>query len=357
MGRGGSSGGGGGGSRGGGGSFGGSRGGGGRSGGSFGSGRGGGSFSGRGGSFGGGSFGGGSSFGGGGGSFGSSFLGAFVGSKLGGGASGGGNNNRPSGGGTGRGCVTIIIALVIIAIIIAVVFSVGSSGSDVAKSTVVREPLPKGSATETDYYKDELGWIENKSSLVSGLKHFYEKTGVQPFVYITDTINGSHYPAYNDLEAFANTKYDELFTDEAHLLLVFFEYEGNPGKYMDYYVTGTQAKGVVDAEAGTILLDYIDKNYYNSALSEAEFFGNSFSDAADRMMDVTKSPWIIVFVVIGVIVIVVVLFTWWKHGKKQKNLEAQQTAQILNTPIEKYSDQEVENLADKYDNDNKDSKI
>lgn len=349
-----------GGSRGGGGSFGGSRGGGGRSGGSSGGGRGGGSFGGgsfggSGGSFGGGSFGGGGSYRpGSGGSFGGSFMGAFIGSKMGSGSSGGGNNNTPSSGGSSRrGCVTAVVILVVLVIIIAVVFAVSSGDTDVTKSTVAREPLPKGSVSETDYYKDDLGWIENKAVLISGLKHFYEKTGVQPFVYITDTVNGSHYPSYSDLETFANNKYDELFTDEAHLLLVFFEYEANPGKYMDYYVTGTQAKGVIDSEAATILLDYIDKNYYNTGMSEDEFFGKSFSDAADRIMEVTKSPWIIVLVVLGVIVVIALLFTWWKHAKKQKNLEAQQTEQILNTPLEKYSDSEAENLAKKYDNEKK----
>ncbi len=352
MGRGG--GGGGGGSRGGGGSFGGSRGGGGRSGGSFG-GRGGGSFGGSGGSFGGGSIGGRGSNGSG-GSIGGSFLGAFIGSKMGSGSSGGSSNNRPSDSGSnGRGCVTAVIVMVVIAIVIAIIIAVSSGSSDVAKSTVVREPLPKGSVSETDYYKDELGWIENEAVLLSGLKHFYDKTGVQPFVYITDTVNGSHYPVYSDLENYANNLYDELFADEAHILLVFFEY--TPSEYMDYYVTGTQAKSVIDAEAGTILLDYIDKNYYDSNMSESEFFSAAFSDAADRMMNVTKSPWIIVLVVLGIIVVVVVLFAWWKHAKKQKNLEAEQTAQILNTPIEKFSDNEVEDLKEKYDSDHKDKSI
>ena len=108
-------------------------------------------------------------------------------------------------------------------------------------------------------------------------------------------------------------------------------------------------------EAGDILLDYIDKYYYDSSLSEDEMFSRAFGDAADRIMEVTKSPWIIVFVVIGIIVVIAVLFTWWKHIKKQKNLEAEQTEKILNAPIEKYSDSEVENLAEKYDNDHNDN--
>lgn len=218
------------------------------------------------------------------------------------------------------------------------------------KSTIAREPLPKGSVNETSYYTDESMWIENKTVLTEGLKYFYAKTGVQPYVYITDTINGSNYPSWDDLENFTNTLYDELFTDEAHILLVFFEY--SPGDYMDYYVTGTQARTVIDTEAGDILLDYIDKNYYDSTLSEEQMFSNSFKDAADRIMDVTKSPWIIVLVFLASIVIFTILFFWWKRAKNQKNLEAQQMQTILDTPIEKFGDTEIKDLEEKYDNEN-----
>lgn len=356
MGRGGG-GGGGGGFRGGGGSFGGSRGGGGRIGGSFGSGRGGGSFGGggfnRGGSSGGPSY-----RPGGGGSFGGSFLGGYLGSKVGrSGGSGGSNqnnDNRPSNknGGCGTGCGTVLIILIIFALVITLIIAFssigsGASGTDIINSTVAREPLPKGSVNETGYYTDEVDWIGNTTTLTSGLKYFYDKTGVQPYVYITDTVNGSHYPSYDELQDYANSLYDQLFTDEAHLLLVFFEY--TPSDYMDYYVTGTQAKTVVDTEAGDILLDYIDRYYYDSGLTDEEMFGNSFRDAADRMMEVTKSPWITVFSIFGVFAVLIILFAWWSRAKKQKNLEAQHTEQVLNTPLQKFSDSEAEDLAKKYD--------
>lgn len=341
MGRGGS-----GGSRGGGGSFGGSRGSGGRSGSSSSSGRSSSRVrSGSSGRSGGSIFSGstGSSFGGG-------LLGSYLGSKRNGESSGGGNNHRLSRGNPG-GCGIAVFILLIFIIIIAVIFSSNFSGSDITKSTVAREPLPEGSVNETGYYTDELSWIGNKTKFTEGLKYFYDKTGVQPYIYITDTVNNSHNPSSSDLESFANGLYDELFTDEAHLLFVFFEYEGDPGNYMDYYITGTQAKGVIDTEAGDILLDYIDKNYYDYSLSEEEFFSNSFSEAADRVMSVTKSPWIIVFVIIGILGIVVILFSWWKKVKKQKNLEARQTEEILNAPLKKFSDIEAENLAEKYKED------
>jgi uncharacterized membrane protein len=365
-----------------GGSGGGSRSSGGRSGGSFGSsGRAGGSF---GGSSGGPSFGSrrsGDSFGGSSGGFGGPFGGSF-GSRRSGDSFGGGfggffgggptgpslGDSRPSGvplggargysGGrsTGCGCFTVIVVLILVGILLAVLFtarscsvSTNSGGSvEITNSTITRKALPRGSVNETAYYTDELGWIDNQTELLPGLKHFYQKTGVQPYLFITDTINGSHSPTASDLDEAAKSLYDQLFTDEAHMLLVFFEYANS---YMDRYVCGTQAKTVIDSEAANILLDYVDRYYYDSNLSEGVFFSKAFSDAADRIMEVTRSPWIIVFVILGVVVLMVLAFAWWRRAVNQRNLEAKQTEEILKTPLEKFGDTEAEELAKKYEED------
>jgi uncharacterized membrane protein len=349
----------------GGGSFGGSRGGGGRSGGiggsSFGGSRGGISGAGRGSSSSGrsgGLFGGtsGGSFGGSrnnsGPGFGTGFL-LGRGFRPSGGY--GGNNKTPkSSGGGGCGCLTAIIILIVIAIILIVIFSIAgsmnsSSNGNITVSSVERVALPPGSVNETSYYTDELGWINNETKLINGLRHFYKETGVQPYLYLTDTINGSHYPTDTELQSFAEGLYDELFTDEAHLLLVFFEYDG---RYMDWYITGTQAKSVIDIEAGNILLDYIDRYYYEDNLTDEEFFSKSFSDAAGRIMTVTRSPWITVFIVFGAVLLIVVLFIWWKKHKEQKNLEAKRREEMLKTPLDRFGDTEAEDLMKKYQDDN-----
>lgn len=350
----------------GGGSFGGSRGGGGRSGGfgggfSLGGSRGGLSGLGRGSSSGGRS----------GGSFGKSSGGMFGGSRstsgpgfgtgflLGRGfrPSGGygGGNNRPPGssGGGGCGCITSIIIFVVIALIIAIIFSNFGGNNQIGNitiSSVERVALPAGSVNETEYYTDELGWINNETKLTKGLKHFYNETGVQPYLYLTETVYGSHSPTEFDLESYANELYDELFTDEAHLLVVFFEYDE---KYMDWYVAGTQAKSVIDMEAGNILLDYIDRYYYEEGLNDEEFFSKSFSDTADRIMTVTKSPWITVFIVLGLVVLAIILYSWWNKSIKQKNLENKRREDILNTPLDRFGDSDAEDLLKKYQDDNK----
>lgn len=270
----------------------------------------------------------------------------------------GGRVYRGSGTGQGVGCGTSAIVFVIIAFVIVFVlassiggiFGGGTSGGDITASSWSREALPAGSVNETGYYTDELGWIGNNAELERGMKNFYKKTGVQPYLYITDTINGSHSPTLDDMRVFAEEKYNELFTDQAHLLLVFFEYNSD-SNYSEYCFTGPQAGQVIDEEAKNILLDYIDRYYYSSGLTDEQFFSKAFNDAADRMMEVTTSPWIPVLIVMGVILLIVILFVWWRHAKKQKNLEAKQTEEMLNKPLDEFGDTEAEELGKKYDDD------
>lgn len=284
------------------------------------------------------------------GSFGSSSGGGFFGSgpRM----SSGGGNYGGGGGPVGCGCgfiMILLIVLILVLIIGAYIASTIVGYTEVTKSTVARQPLPAGSVNETEYYTDELGWINNRTKMEEGLKYFYQKTGVQPHVVIIDNVNGDYNPTESELDSYANALYDELFTDEAHLLFVFYEYNDF---YMDRYVAGTQAKTVVDREAADILLDYIDRNYYDSSLTDEEFFSNSFRDAADRIMTVTKSPWISAMTTIGivfaVVILAILLFIWWRHAKNQKNIEAKRTAEMLNTPLEKFDDVEIDDLAKKY---------
>jgi uncharacterized membrane protein YukC len=178
------------------------------------------------------------------------------------------------------------------------------------------------------------------------MRNFYHATGVQPYLLITDTVDGSHNPTDAQAEAFLNAFYDANFTDEAHAILLFHEYNGT---YHSWLLTGEQAKTVIDGEATDILLDYIDRYYYDSALSEEEFFSRAFDEAGERIMEVTTSPWIPVLLVLGILAVAIVLFAWWRHAKKQKNIEAEQTERILNQPLETFGDQEAADRAKKYD--------
>ena len=326
-----------------------------------------------GGGFSGGSFGGGGrSFGGGrpsGGSF-----GGFSGHSGGGFRPSGGGSfhtggfypggmGRPSGGGGGGcsgcgcgGCFTTILVVMVLLFVLAIiggvasevggaVSSMGSSASSgsVAKSTVEREPLPASASNETGYYTDEEDWFSRPSTLESGLKHFYQKTGVQPYVYV---VGSSHGTTISALQAFADEQYDVLFTDEAHYLMVF--YDNGSGGYSWAYSVGSQAKTVMDNEANEILADYIDRYYYDNTITDEEFFSLSFEKTADRIMTVTKSAAAYIMPVVGVVAVLLIAFIWWRAAVKARQKKAEQTAQILNTPLEEMGDPDLEDLERKY---------
>ncbi len=213
-------------------------------------------------------------------------------------------------------------------------FSGSGSSDSIQRSTIDREKLESTSLVESDsYYVDTLGWIGSGKTLEEGMKYFYDETGVQPFLVITDSI-GSNSVNLSDEELydFANDVYDEEFTDEAHLVVVFYERDGY---YRSCYTVGTEAKTVIDDEAGEILLDYID-HYYYSDYEEDEMFSRSFSEAADRMMKVTPHYGWIVLIFVLIIVVLCITLTWWSKKKKAKLAEMNKAQQILDQELNSF---------------------
>lgn len=224
--------------------------------------------------------------------------------------------------------------------------SSSSASSSITASTIEREKLDGQYVITTDYYEDHIGWVESGSRLERGMKSFFNETGVQPYLYLTETINGSAHPSDEEMEAFAENLYDELFEDEGHLLVVFQEYNSD-GQYFCWCVAGKQAKTVFDNEARDIFFDYLD-SYYYSDLDTSDFFSETFEDTGERMMDVTVSPIVIIVVAVVIVIVIAILFSWWNKAKAQKNLEAEQTERILNTPMENLGSVDTSDLEKKY---------
>ena len=246
----------------------------------------------------------------------------------------------------GPGCLIAAIALIVI--VAATAFSavlddrngVDSHGNKV----VVREALPSSATTETDYYTDEDGdWIHDPAKLERGLRHFYEETGVQPYVYILP--NGS-VRSYQELQSIAQEKYDELFTDQAHFVLVFCD-DGN-GRFNAAYWAGAMTGSVLDDEAINIFKAYLSQNYDDMSLSEEEIFSDAFADTADRIMTVTPSPLPIIAVCAAVIIVAVVVFLIVRNRRLAKQREAERMQEILDTPLESLADAELADLEKKY---------
>lgn len=252
----------------------------------------------------------------------------------------------PSGGnGGGRG-MTVLVAVIAVLLFIGVLLASGGipSGGGVAKSTVEREKLPVSAVQETGYYTDEGGWFGNANRLEAGMKQFYRETGVQPYLYLLP--NGA-VTSVSELTEKAEELYPQLFQDEGHFLLVFCD-DGH-GSYNCGYTAGSMAKSVMDDEAVGILADYLDRYYSDYSISEEEIFSNAFAKTGERIMTVTRSPVVPVAVCAAVVVVAVLVFLTLKKRREQREREQKRTEEILKTPLEKFEDQEVEDLAKKYE--------
>ena len=82
-------------------------------------------------------------------------------------------------------------------------------------------------------------------------------------------------------------------------------------------------------------------------------FSNTFEDTGERIMTVTKSPLPTVAVCIAVVVVAALVFVTLKKRREQREREQKRAEEILKTPLEKFGDKEVEDLAKKYENQEK----
>ena len=227
--------------------------------------------------------------------------------------------------GCGGGCLGSILLLVIVLLIGSTVVSSrgasgktspGGSSAQIQTSTIRRERLNSGSLVNVGWYTDNLDWIRDSEKLEKGLAYFYKRTGVSPYLYLTEDVSGVRNPTSDQLDAFAGELYDRLFRDEAHFLVVFQEHDG---VYNTWYVCGLEARAVMDDEACEILLDYLDA-YYFGDYEDEEYFAKAFTDAADRIMDTKLSAGVYVTGLAVVIGIGVLVWLVWRkvHAYNEK---------------------------------------
>ncbi|MCR4689037.1 MAG: TPM domain-containing protein [Saccharofermentans sp.] len=254
-----------------------------------------------------------------------------------------------SGGGSGCSLPGCSVPMIIIFGVIFVLYGALRQGATgIERSTILREPLPASQCEEYDsWYQDNWGdWIDEsgeEADLVAGLEYFYDKTGVQPYLYIMGE-EGEDYMSEGSIEEFAEVTYKEMFgEDEGHLLVVFREY---PNASSNYIVTATPGydaeSAVMDEQAREILLDYIDYYYTDTDLNEGEFFSKAFENAASRIMtkqmSIRQIITIVVVACIAVAAVVVVVSVVRKSKEKvarNKALEAKQQANKMAAEADK----------------------
>lgn len=263
---------------------------------------------------------------------------------------GGSTGGSGSSGGSGCGCGVVLIVVLLLGLFLLFAASFGgNSGSagGVANSTVQRQALSAGAVNLTDYYADNARIINSTATLQSGMKHFYEQTGVQPFLYTTDSIDGNYDPTNAQLESYAQQLYSELFTDDAHFLVIIYDADYDGFGY--YYIPGTAAKAVLDSEALDIFEGYVNADFDQYYSGTASYFSNVFSDTADRIMQVTRSSSFYLGIALVIVAILGLAYYWWKKAKEKRLKELEMTQQILDADVNDIAkDPTLEDLEKKY---------
>ena len=241
------------------------------------------------------------------------------------------------------GLGTLIACLIVFAVVIFSFFMIASDDSDVT-STINREKIENPIPYDNNCIKDELGYVENTSKLSKNLKNFYNKTGIQPYIYLKsydETLTSD-----SQKDDYAQSWYEQNIDNEDTFLFVYYEdQDPNEIGYMAY-VNGKQVTSVMDGEAVDIFWNYIDRYWTDDSLSTVEVFTKTFNSTANTIMEksTTSNDIIkIICIIIGIIIVIGGIIYILRMKFKRDKEKAKETVEILKTPLDK-SDE----LRDKY---------
>lgn len=233
----------------------------------------------------------------------------------------------------------VVTWMLIITILVVFVALMLIPNEEVPKSTREREKLAASECTViNEWYRDDVEWIFDESQLERGLKSFYNSTGVQPYLWITDNINGNPRPNEADFQNALNQLYNELFDDEGHMIVCFLE--SSPNDWATYDWCGDAARNVMDDEAEDILHSYFSR-YYTSDMEDEEYLATVFTKTGNSIMTVDKSNkaigrilLMVIVIVGGVIITALIVHIIVKNKKEQAKINRD----ILNTDIKEIKD-------------------
>lgn len=247
-----------------------------------------------------------------------------------------------------RFCI-IVVALSVLLLVVGL--TSGRSNKQTVASTVNREKLASTAVVKSDFWlEDEWKWLDNPARVTSALKYFYEKTGVQPYLWIVEGFEGYNNSDVTDAVILEQLqmKYDSLYTDSGHMIYLFFEPE--PDTFIDAFQIGDAAKTVIDGESKEIIMSNARTYYEDYSLSNDEYFSKILRNSADTIMRTTSNGYDVamVFVALACVGVILGMLCFFVLKSKEKELEkvnaeirrAEETNRILNTDVEQLGREE-----------------
>ena len=253
------------------------------------------------------------------------------------------------------------IVLVVLFVLVFVLNNGGGSSQSVEMKGLGREKLTASIQWNGNCVVDEIGYITNKNATATGLKEFYDTTGMQP--YAVFKAYDSSLTSDSAKQGYAEQWYETNISNEATILYMYFEDTDTsvPG-YMAC-VGGSQTKTLWDDLAQNKFWDFIDMYWAmdESVMTTDKLIVQSFVNTGKYITEkgtVTVNeqhgivgaiskvvPFLIVAVVIILIILIVVRVMKLKRAQEKERNE--ETAAILNAPLDT-ADHSADDLVDKY---------
>lgn len=258
----------------------------------------------------------------------------------------GGGYSRSGGSSIGSAVSTAVILIVIFMMM--VVYTKAYVGFTSPKSTISREKLTGVKAYTTDCIQDDTGWIESKSQTAKGIKAFYDKTGIQPRIYMK--AYDSSLTTDKQKEDWAGDYFDETFGTN-DLLFIYFAEKSDDEVGLMHLVYGTDAATIMDSEACDIFWAYMDKNWVDGSLSMTEVFTKTFTLTGNTIMTVSKtgSDVAVTFIIgivaiIGLVAVIIFVKAFFRNKREQRESDER----ILNTTINPIPNSGADDLINRY---------
>ena len=251
-----------------------------------------------------------------------------------------GGYHRSSSGGSLNFSAFVMVACILLLIAFGMYLNTKHAAKPV--STIARTKLENVPIYDFNVVTDEIDYVEEEFTVGAGLKAFYEKTGIQPYVYFK--AYDSSLITDEEKDVWAEEYFDSKGFNENVFSFVYFE-ESNPDDvgYMSV-VLGYDTITVFDSEALDIFWNYWDNEWYGSGTTE-DVVINAFTRTGNAIMKVSETQKtanshavIVLAGMVSTIVMsfVIVILVRSKAKKAEQEIrKAEANAKILSAPLER----------------------
>lgn len=194
-------------------------------------------------------------------------------------------------------------------------------------------------------YAYDKGFTFNGGKTEAACKEFYQKTGIPLFFYTL----GDYGRDSSTCDAYTANLYDELFQDENHVLVAYYD----DVEWWSWQYGANVSYIMGDAEIN----DLIDRiyDYWSTDMTNDEVLAKGIRDYMEYITDESDGGKAFggLLMLVGGIIVLVAVCTYISKGKDVKRYEEEaktlRADLILSKPLETFGNQEVENLKEKYD--------